>query len=47
MKKLILALGTLGVVLMVGATALAQDQPAAAGGGGAGASSPGDKLRTP
>lgn len=34
MKKLILALGTLGVVLMVGATALAQDQPAAAGGGG-------------
>lgn len=34
MKKIILALGILGVVLMVGATAMAQDQPAAGGGGG-------------
>jgi hypothetical protein len=36
MKKIILALGILGVMLMVSITATAQDQPAAAPAGGGG-----------
>jgi hypothetical protein len=36
MKKVILALGILGVMLMVSITAMAQDQPAAAPAGGGG-----------
>ena len=36
MKKIVLVLGLLGALLMVSASALAQDQPAQAAGGGGG-----------